>query len=111
MNRIIVLLLYLITFSLLLFGQEIDRSNQQSLINSIKQRITSRSDSKVIKCGTPIIATAQRQLTTFPEVLSKAANILWYPRSAKQKSRLSPSGKFRIHYDTTGSSNPALIND
>jgi hypothetical protein len=60
------------------------------------------------KCGTSAIIHAHGVLN---EVSSQIrANLVQaLDRLERQKSRLSPSGKFRIHYDTTGIDAPALI--
>jgi hypothetical protein len=61
-----------------------------------------------IKCGTSLVAWAYihwRQLSS----LDKQDIARALQRPVRQKDRLSPSGRFRIHYDTTGIDAPALI--
>lgn len=61
-----------------------------------------------VKCGTSLIAFAHRQALSLP--LKAALSRLIERPTNRQKSRLTPSGKFRIHYDTTGTETPSLLN-
>ena len=61
------------------------------------------------KCATPhfVLAVSEwKNLSVSARGEIKAS----FARSLLQKSRLSPSGRFRIHYDTTGIHTPALLN-
>jgi len=62
-----------------------------------------------MKSGTPLVALAHlrwKQLS----VESRATIARAFQVTDMQKSRLSPSGRFRIHYDTSGVNTPALLN-
>jgi hypothetical protein len=60
------------------------------------------------KCGTSAMSYALSHLNELSVgVKSRLAMVM--QRMKRDTSRLSPSGKFRIHYDTTGSNAPALI--
>lgn len=60
------------------------------------------------KCGTSAIIQAYSHMNQLSaDVQEKVVQTL--QRLEKQKSRISPSGRFRVHYDTTGGDAPALI--
>lgn len=81
-------------------------------LHSIQQQMDAQAKSEVqslqVKCGTSLIALAYSHWQELPQSLrlglAQAAL-----RPARQKSKLSPSGKFRIHYDTTGVNAPLLL--
>ena len=60
------------------------------------------------KCGTAAMLYALSHMNQL-SASQRAQVALAMQRSEKQKNRLSPSRKFRIHYDTSGSDTPALI--
>jgi len=60
------------------------------------------------KCGTSAMLLAFSRLSQLSSDL-RTKVLQAVQRPDKQTSRLSRSGKFRIHYDTTGSDAPALI--
>jgi hypothetical protein len=65
-------------------------------------------DSGSSKCGTPtLLAIHSHWQTLAPAARTKLQSIMQRP--ILQASRLSPSGRFRIHYDTLGFNQPALI--
>jgi hypothetical protein len=108
---------YISTIAILLvywFNANAQDSNQKkksiqtvlSILNS-NQRPT--SEIKTMKSATPLVALSHlywNQLS--PQ--SKLTITQTLQATEKQKSRLSPSGRFRIHYDTTGYDTPALLN-
>jgi len=60
------------------------------------------------KCGTTLIFEARRRIQEFPEnVRTTIGQILLRPNL--HTSRLSPSGRFRIHYDTSGVNLPRML--
>lgn len=60
------------------------------------------------KCGTPLVFDINRRWSELPlQARTAIGEILQRPFA--QKSRLSPSGKFRIRYDTTGAHQPAML--
>jgi hypothetical protein len=84
------------------------RQTMQSLRNDPVLRSIGIPDTGTIKCATPyVLAIRLRWNQLAPQSRIKLSAIL--QRTPLQTSRLSPSGKFRIHYDTTGSNQPALI--
>jgi hypothetical protein len=64
------------------------------------------SDTTIIKCGTPLLNTIRLSQLTQQQ---RTAGILWYARAVMQRDKVSPSGKFRIHYDTSGINTPAML--
>jgi hypothetical protein len=64
---------------------------------------------KPIKSATPLVALSHLRWNQL-SAQSKALIAQSLQATEKQKSRLSPSGRFRIHYDTTGNDTPALLN-
>lgn len=65
-------------------------------------------DTGTVKCATPfVLAIRLRWNQLSPASRERLSGILQRP--PLQTSRLSPSGRFRIHYDTTGVNQPALI--
>ena len=60
------------------------------------------------KCGTSLLAMTHTQGSKLP-ALSKTDLARILQRPLRQTSRVSPSGRFRIHYDTTGFQAPAMI--
>lgn len=60
------------------------------------------------KCGTSDLIYAHLHWNEL-SVQKKAAIQKILDRPTKQKDRLSPSGRFRIHYDATGVDSPSLI--
>ena len=61
-----------------------------------------------IKSATPLVALSHfhwNQLSPQSQTIIAQT----FQATQTQKTRLSPSGRFRIHYDTTGSDTPALL--
>ena len=67
------------------------------------------SEIKTLKSGTPLVALSHLHWNQL-SLQSKALIAQSLQATEKQKSRLSPSGRFRIHYDTIGNNTPALLN-
>ena len=85
------------------------RESLQSVVTILGGRPNGVPGARTMKSGTPLIALShilRHQLS----VQSKATIAAAFQISDMQKSRLSPSGKFRIHYDTSGINTPALLN-
>ena len=86
-------------------GQEVQQSARVS--RNIAS-IVGMSQEDAGKCGTSAMLYAMShmgQLTIAQQLKVTQA----MQRSEMQKNRLSPSGRFRIHYDTTGIDAPALV--
>jgi hypothetical protein len=64
---------------------------------------------RFIKSGTPLIALSHIRRNQL-SVESRTTIAETFQVTDMQTSRLSPSGKFRIHYDTSGINTPALLN-
>ncbi|MBN1447498.1 MAG: hypothetical protein JXA28_06175 [Bacteroidetes bacterium] len=60
------------------------------------------------KCGLGVSIEAARRMPTMEPDMAAELHSLLSPQ-ARQVSILSPSGKFRIHFDTTGYHEPALL--
>lgn len=60
------------------------------------------------KCATPLVFDIDRQWSRLPLQMRTAIGAL-LQRPLAQKSRLSPSGRFRIRYDTTTVHQPAML--
>src|SRR5512140_3650737 len=81
----------------------------RSLRNDPVIRSLSFPDTGTVKCGTPsILAIHANWNRLAPQSRAGLAKIVQV-RPSLQKDRVSPSGRFRIHYDTTGINQPALI--
>jgi hypothetical protein len=102
-------------FLFLLFTNFVTAQNLDSLYNaivslqghehSINEQDQITSSSAPGKCGFTTIADAKKHFNYFTiEQQNRIQKIL--SRPDKQTSIVSPSGYFRIHYDTTGSSTP-----
>jgi hypothetical protein len=72
----------------------------------VRSSISASADGSNGKCGTAF------RMAWRAEHLSgrSGADAVWDDRPVRQRSRLSPSGRFRVHYDTTGIHEPALLN-
>jgi len=88
-----------------IYGQQVQQSARQS--RNVAE-ILGLTREEAGKCGTSAITYA---FTHFQQLSfeTKSRLIAAMQRTERQKSRLSPSGRFRIHYDTTGTDAPALI--
>jgi hypothetical protein len=60
------------------------------------------------KCGTPFLVPATLSWDGLSS-MTKQELLPAFARPVRQKSRVSPSGRFRVHYDTTGVESPALL--
>lgn len=78
------------------------------ILRQVKPELKNIQGPSGIKCGTSLIAWAYIHWRELP-ALDKREIASALQRPVMQKDRLSPSGRFRIHYDTTGIDAPALI--
>lgn len=76
-------------------------------VRNIDQILGVRPDERG-KCGTSALMLALTQWHTL-QPSTKQAVLQAVQRVSRHKSRLSPTGRFRIHYDTAGVNAPALI--
>lgn len=111
MKRIWSLLLYGVTFPSV--AQEINLQRQGSLLDrqvTLVQRFYSdiRVERISRKCGTPLLVPATLEWEGLSSVTKQELRPS-FTRPVRQKSRLSPSRRFRVHYDTTGIGTPALL--
>lgn len=72
------------------------------------ERILGISTTEPGKCGTSALALAYARWSELG-VQTRQAVLQALQRPGMQKNTLSPSGRFRIHYDTSGINAPALI--
>ncbi|MEX1276836.1 MAG: MXAN_6640 family putative metalloprotease [Bacteroidota bacterium] len=68
----------------------------------------SLSSAQDAKCGTSLLALAYAHGRNLSPV-AKTEMVRLLQRPLRQTSKVSPSGRFRIHYDTTGFQAPAMI--
>ncbi|MBM4161926.1 MAG: hypothetical protein FJ217_12625, partial [Ignavibacteria bacterium] len=80
----------------------------KSVIGQFDRELRLEGGSESVKCGTALVALVHMRWKELP-LQAKVAIAQALQRPGKQKSRLSPSKRFRIHYDTTGIHAPALI--
>ncbi len=89
-------------------GQIVSMSPVQTVARNLNIELGSTSP---IKCGTPLIALARDRWNELsPQARFEINSVL--VRTPREKSRPTPSGKLRIHYDTsaTSTNTPALLN-
>lgn len=84
------------------------RSSAQAIRKMLDPQYKPTSGSKPIKSATPLIALAHMHWDQL-SLQSKATIVKAFQVTETQTSKLSPSGRFRIHYDTTGGNTPALL--
>lgn len=60
------------------------------------------------KCGTPLMIDAMQIMRESPEYVRSGFEAA-LQRPSRHTSRVSASGRFRIHYDTTGTNQPGMI--
>lgn len=76
------------------------------LRSMVRSTISAEANGSNGKCG-----TAFRMAWRAEHLTARAgADGVWDARPLRQHSRLSPSGRFRVHFDTTGLHEPALLN-
>jgi len=88
-------------------GQVVRLSPVQTVARNLNIELDSGSP---IKCGTPLIAWARERWDELsPQARSEINSVL--VRAPREKNRPTPSGKLRIHYDTSTTSvnTPALL--
>ncbi|HTP80991.1 MAG TPA: MXAN_6640 family putative metalloprotease [Bacteroidota bacterium] len=103
-------LVSLLAASSQVFSQPIisQRVSVRTVISLLGGGQTEARSARPLKSGTPLIALARaRRNLLSPQ--SKAIIAEAFRTVQTQASRLSPSGHFRIHYDTTGTDAPALL--
>jgi len=85
---------------------------QQRSLESLREILRGNEREKVEdsdgKCGTPLVFDAMRRMQEFPENVRLSVRQI-VSRPALHTSRLSPSGRFRIHHDTSGVNLPQMI--
>ena len=86
-----------------------NKKSIQAVISILNPNQNPSGEIKPIKSATPLVALSHLRWNQL-SVQSKAMIAQSLQATEKQKSRLSPSGRFRIHYDTTGNDTPALLN-
>jgi hypothetical protein len=103
-------LVLLIAASQACFAQsaQVRQSAAELILRQIKPEVKNVQGQSGIKCGTALVAWAYIHWRELP-ALDKRDIAQALQRPGRQKDRLSPSGRFRIHYDTTGFDAPALI--
>jgi len=93
-----------------LHAQQIGHLRQtiRSLQNDPAMQSIVLPDSGTVKCATPyLLAVHSRWNLLSPQSKEGLSRVMQRP--TLQTSTLSPSGRFRIHFDTTGANQPALI--
>ena len=81
----------------------------QSVLSILNPNKSPMFEIKTIKSATPLVALSHLHWNQL-SLQSKTFIAQSLQATETQKSRLSPSGRFRIHYDTTGDNTPALLN-
>jgi hypothetical protein len=105
------LMLWLITGSISLFSQNIQKEQLDSLYNNFikfkNARLSETSEIKQepVKCGVTLIYSVRNHFNEFDYDRQNILKPL-LTRPDLQASIVSPSGFFRIHYDTTGTNVP-----
>ena len=100
--------LLLLIFALGVLPSALNAQNLDSLYNFFTRTLggeknlnSIQTESEIIKCATPLIVQIQENYDKFSKAQqAKISSILSRPTT--QTSIVSPSGFFRIHYDTTG---------
>ena len=105
LNFIFIIFVFCFNFG---FSQNLSKIELDSLYNELitihshKQQMPTIESSGYIKCGFGLIATIKSNLNRFtPEQQVEIKKILQRP--VLQTSIVTPSGNFRIHFDTIGS--------
>ena len=84
------------------------QSAVQAILRQLDPEWTGGEGPDSIKCGTTFVAWAFIHRHELP-ALAKREIARLLERPLREKERLSPSGRFRIHYDTSTVDTPALI--
>jgi len=101
LHRVIALLI-LTCLSHVLFSQE--RTPLARFLTELSPDLSDGSG----KCGTPMVFEASRLWPSLSFANRQTLGSI-LQRPVQQTNRLSPQGRFRIHYDTTGVNEPALL--
>lgn len=103
MNRCLIIVFFLVTA-----GAVAQQKPFEALREVLKETKFEGLQDFEGKCGTPVIFDIRRRMAGFPETIRMTvAQILQRP--TLHTNRLSPSGRFRIHYDTAGVNLPQMI--
>ncbi len=81
----------------------------QTVLSILNPNQSPAAEIKTLKSGTPLVALSHLHWNQL-SLQSKTLIAQSLQATETQKSRLSPSGRFRVHYDTTGNNTPALLN-
>lgn len=106
MNKIFLLSILLFfnkTYSQEMNGQQLDLLFKKFLI--IHGIILDSDEHEISKCGFGIVNKVKLNLEKYPLERQQLINNL-LQRPLRQTSMISPSGFFKIHYDTTGTNTP-----
>ena len=107
-----IVIICLFAGSITAFSQNISKDHLDTLFNNyIKYRITSSTEisetkHEPVKCGFVLVNSVRMNFNNFTYEQQQLLKPL-LTRPILQTSIVSPSGFFRIHYDTTGSNTPA----
>ncbi|MGB2867668.1 MAG: MXAN_6640 family putative metalloprotease [Bacteroidota bacterium] len=110
-RKILVVLVFAVIFQAGLHAQTAARQTGLTrLLIDLQQGKSPDGNVKPPKCGTATMALILAQWDQM-SLQQRAEFERVIQRPDLQTSRLSPSGRFRIHYDTTGANEPALLSD
>ena len=106
-------ILILVTFSLYCLNASAQenvsgKKSIQTVLSILNSSRIQMGGIRTIKSATPLVALSHVQRNKLSSQ-SRTAIAQILQATETQKTRLSPSGRFRIHYDTTGSDTPALL--
>jgi hypothetical protein len=107
-----ILILYLFAGSIDLFSQNISKEQLDKLFNDFikSKNIVSITSSEIkqepVKCGFVLLNSVRMHFNNFTHEQQQILKP-FLTRPTLQTSLVSPSGFFRIHYDTTGINTPA----
>jgi hypothetical protein len=110
------LIISIFAFSISLFSQSIKKDQLDRLFNDFikSKNISKASGSEIkqvpVKCGFVLVNSVKTHINEFSNEQQQILKPL-ITRPVLQTSIVSPSGFFRIHYDTTGNNTPAYYTD
>ncbi len=109
-------ILVLVIFNIDLSAQDLSRQKLDKLYNdfinsrAIKEKVNTVQENKHIKCNSGLINSVRMHFNSFiPQQQLVLKQLL--ARPTLQTSLVSPSGYFRIHFDTSGINKPNYGND
>jgi len=91
-----------------LWSQQEIGSGRLDRLEMLMEESETRPQMTTGKCGTPLVFQALNRLPRMPAT-SRVEILQLLQRPSTHRARLSPSGRFRIHYDTSGVHQPAMI--